>query len=74
MKDVQTLLRLLISKDTILVGHSFDNDLRALRLFHDRIIDTSALFLHLSGYPYKHSLKKLAKDILSWDIQDATGK
>ena len=70
LHDVQTLLRVLIDRETVLIGHSFDNDLRALRLFHDRIVDTSAMYLHPSGYPYKYALKKLTKDVLHWEIQE----
>lgn len=70
LHDVQTLLRVLIDRTTVLIGHSFDNDLRALRLFHDQIVDTSAMYLHPSGYPYKYALKKLTKDVLHWEIQE----
>jgi len=41
-----------------------------LQLVHGRVIDTSALFPHPTGLPYKHSLKKLAKECLGKDIQD----
>jgi hypothetical protein len=73
-RDVQEYLRNIIDSETILVGHSMDTDLRVLQLVHRRIIDTACLFPHHSGLPYKHSLKKLAKDILDKDIQDSTGK
>uniref|UniRef100_A0A7S3HDU8 Exonuclease domain-containing protein n=1 Tax=Spumella elongata TaxID=89044 RepID=A0A7S3HDU8_9STRA len=70
LKDVQDTLRQLISDRTIIVGHSADTDLKVLQLVHSRVIDTSALFPHPTGLPYKHSLKKLAKDYLHKDIQD----
>jgi RNA exonuclease 1 len=43
---------------------------QVLRLIHGRVIDTAALFCHPSGLPFKHSLKKLAKDYLGREIQD----
>lgn len=71
--DAQQALRSFLSADTIIVGHSMDNDLKVLQLVHHRVIDTAALFPHTKGLPYKHSLKKLAKDYLLKDIQNGTG-
>lgn len=34
----------LISESTILIGHSLENDLRALYIYHSQIIDTSILY------------------------------
>jgi len=47
--------------------------MQVLQLVHSRVIDTSALYPHSTGLPYKHSLKKLAKDYLHKDIQDGKG-
>lgn len=74
MSDIQALLRCLIDQNTILLGHSLDADLKALQLVHTRIIDTAALYPHPSGLPYKHQLKKLAKDLLQQEIQEGNGK
>ena len=38
--DVQRQLLSFVDQSTILVGHSLENDLRALRLCHRRVIDT----------------------------------
>jgi hypothetical protein len=46
---------------------------QVLKLIHDRVVDTAALFPHPSGLPYKHALKKLAKEYLCKDIQDGKG-
>jgi RNA exonuclease 1 len=51
------------------VGHSLENDLRALKLVHERCVDTALLFPHPRGLPYKNSLKHLAKRFLKLDIQ-----
>jgi hypothetical protein len=47
--------------------------LQVLKLIHERVVDTAALFPHPSGLPYKHALKKLAKEFLRKDIQDGKG-
>lgn len=40
---------------------------------HSRVVDTAALYPHPSGLPFKHALKKLAREHLHKDIQDGTG-
>ncbi|THH05849.1 hypothetical protein EW145_g4504 [Phellinidium pouzarii] len=45
----------------ILLGHSLENDLQALRLMHPRIIDTAILYHHPSGRPRKPGLAWLTK-------------
>uniref|UniRef100_A0AAV1TKW9 Exonuclease domain-containing protein n=1 Tax=Peronospora matthiolae TaxID=2874970 RepID=A0AAV1TKW9_9STRA len=68
--DVQRdLTTQFLSKDTILVGHSLTSDLRALRLVHLKIADTSILFPHQRGFPFRTSLKYLTKTYLKKDIQ-----
>lgn len=59
-----------MSKDTILIGHSLEADLRALRLVHEKIIDTSVLFACNNK---KRSLKHLAYELLGRDIQQLGG-
>eukprot|EP01039_Chlorochromonas_danica_P002989 gene2989-3259_t len=71
LRDVQEMLRLIISKETILVGHSLDADLKILQIVHDHVIDVAALYPHHNGLPYKYALKKLSKDILGREIQDS---
>ncbi len=46
---------------------------QVLRLTHPMVVDTAALYPHPSGLPYKHSLKRLAKEYLHKDIQDNAG-
>lgn len=72
-QDVLRVLHQLIDENTIIVGHSLDNDLRVLRLIHRRVIDTAAIFPHPNGLPYKHSLKRLAKDHLKKAVQETAG-
>lgn len=73
LADVHILLQKLISKDTVVIGHSLDCDFRALKLVHDTVIDTSSLYPHPQGLPYKRSLKDLAKTYLHVRIQSLSG-
>lgn len=67
LKEVQNDLMQFIGPDTILVGHGLENDLHALRLVHERCIDTSILFQ--KSPPYKSSLKSLAYENFKAIIQ-----
>jgi len=69
IEDVQTDLQQFINKDTIIVGHSLENDLNALQIIHRSVIDTSLLFPHPRP-PRKSSLKFLAQKFLGRDIQN----
>ena len=59
LASVQRALARLVGADTILIGHALDNDLRALRLVHHRVVDTAALFPHNRGPPYRRALRDL---------------
>lgn len=69
LKQVIMTLKRLISKETILIGHSLDSDLKSLNFFHTNTIDTSVLFPHPRGYPLRRKLKELAKEYLNMNIQ-----
>lgn len=69
LKDVQNDLMGFISADTILIGHSLDNDLRALKMVHYYVIDTAVSFPHCNGLPYRRSLKQLVGSVLRRQIQ-----
>ncbi|KAG0331116.1 hypothetical protein BG000_011192 [Podila horticola] len=69
LKDVQAELKKLVSYDNILVGHSLENDMKVLKFAHPFIIDTSKLYHHTRGPPYRASLKWLAHKWLSRSIQ-----
>jgi len=50
----------LISPETILVGHALQNDLRALRIVHHKIVDTALLFtVEGKNHWQKHKLHNL---------------
>eukprot|EP00211_Chloroparvula_japonica_P005057 CAMPEP_0119119880 /NCGR_PEP_ID=MMETSP1310-20130426/1181_1 /TAXON_ID=464262 /ORGANISM="Genus nov. species nov., Strain RCC2339" /LENGTH=826 /DNA_ID=CAMNT_0007109339 /DNA_START=48 /DNA_END=2525 /DNA_ORIENTATION=- len=86
LSDVQNgLIKLLEVDNAILVGHSLENDMKALRIYHPFFLDTSVLYvreqtseakssakLPLSERPRirKHSLKHLARTYLRCKIQE----
>ncbi|KAJ6844853.1 small RNA degrading nuclease 5 isoform X2 [Iris pallida] len=69
LKDVQEEFLKLVYKETILVGHSLENDLLALKICHSLVIDTAVLYKNPSGRQYKTALRILAWKFLSWQIQ-----
>lgn len=66
---VQEELLTIIKRETIIVGHSVENDLRVLKLIHRRVLDTSVIFPHPQP-SYKFSLKRLAHKWLNKIIQN----
>eukprot|EP00962_Isochrysis_galbana_P009762 scaffold2714_cov123-Isochrysis_galbana.AAC.2 len=59
---------------TYLVGHSLENDLEALGLTHDKVLDTALLFplrYNLDGRPAKNSLRALTARFLRREIQQS---
>ena len=70
LKQVQSELLRLVNKDTILIGHSLDSDFKALKLVHKNVIDTSVVFPHKLGAPYKRALRNLMLELLQRTIQE----
>ncbi|GMH44804.1 hypothetical protein BSKO_12756 [Bryopsis sp. KO-2023] len=70
LKDAQAMFLHHVSADTILVGHSLDNDVRAIKVIHSKILDTVVLYPHPRGFPSRSSLKFLAQKYLGKCIQD----
>jgi RNA exonuclease 1 len=59
LEEVYEDLERLFDEDLILAGHSIENDLKYLRIYHPYIIDTSIIF-NVSGTRLeKASLQKL---------------
>ncbi|XP_047318983.1 small RNA degrading nuclease 1-like [Impatiens glandulifera] len=70
LADVQKSMRRLLSHGTILVGHGLNNDLKALKLDHARVIDTSLIFKYGVEGSYKRpSLFNLCKSVLGYDLR-----
>jgi RNA exonuclease 1 len=61
-----------VSSRDILLGHSLENDLHALKIVHTRVIDTALLYPHPRGPPFKSALRFLAKQHLNIEIQKTT--
>lgn len=73
LADVQKELLHILHPRTILIGHSLNSDLTALRLTHPFIIDTALIYPHPRGPPLKSSLKWLAQRYLNREIQKGHG-
>ena len=71
--EAQRDLLRLIGENSILVGHAIDNDLKCLKLIHNRIIDTSDIFPHPNGHPSKHSLVFLLSRVLRETLNRESG-
>ncbi len=59
LKAIRRSLDAFINSQTIMIGHALDNDLKTLRMIHHRCVDTTALYLHRSGPPYRKKLRDL---------------
>ena len=62
LNKLYPFLETIICEDTILVGHSLENDLRAMKMVYSNVIDSAVLFVTRSGSKFK--LKNLADRIL----------
>lgn len=69
--EVQATLLSMFNNKTILIGHSLESDFKALKLIHDTVIDTSVLFPHKMGPPYKRALRNLCSEHLKKIIQNS---
>ena len=59
--DAQDAFLRIVGEKTILVGHSAECDLRALKIIHDNVLDTA---VRTSRNGRKRSLKSLAEEYL----------
>ena len=59
------------SSIVVIVGHSLENDLRAIKIIHPYIIDTSQLFPHPKGSHLRSGLRYLAATHLHEFIQQS---
>ena len=73
LKDIQDRLLKEITPKHILIGHSLNSDLMALKLTHPFVVDTSIIYPHPRGPPLKSSLKWLARKYLGCEIQRGHG-
>lgn len=62
-------VRAIVRPSDVLIGHSLENDLRALGMAHAHCIDTALLFPHPLGGGRKRKLAHLASELLGEAIQ-----
>lgn len=72
LEDIQRELRDLVDARDILIGHSLENDLWALKFRHSNIIDTAIVYRLQKETHWKPALKWCANKYLNQSIQ-ATG-
>jgi hypothetical protein len=72
LEDVQRDLLELISCETVLCGHSLENDLRRLQMMHPTCVDTVLLYPHDKGPPYRTKLSSLTEKFLRRKIQQGS--
>lgn len=70
LRRAQKHVRKFVDHDVILVGHGLHNDLKALKLTHPYCIDTSIIYHHTRGPPFRPGLKWLSSRYLKRDIQN----
>ncbi|XP_041695345.2 RNA exonuclease 1 homolog [Coregonus clupeaformis] len=71
LRDVQAVILNMFSAESILIGHSLESDLFALKVIHSTVVDTAIVFPHRLGLPYKRALRNLMADHLKRIIQDS---
>ncbi|ETS64218.1 hypothetical protein PaG_01457 [Moesziomyces aphidis] len=72
LDEVRKTMARFVGPDTILVGHGLENDLRAIRLVHHKVVDTVMLYPHARGFPFRTSLRDLTAKHLGKIIQNGT--
>lgn len=72
LSDIQQKLLTILTPRTVLVGHSLNSDLTAVKITHPFIVDTTFIYPHPRGPPLKCSLKWLTQKYLGKEIQKGT--
>ena len=69
LQDVQAQLMYKLDAKDVLIGHSLESDLRAVKMLHSRVVDTSVVFPHKMGPPFKRALRTIAAEQIQRIIQ-----
>ncbi|RAH49676.1 RNA exonuclease [Aspergillus brunneoviolaceus CBS 621.78] len=69
LADIQQKLLTILTPRAILVGHSLNSDMNALKMTHPFIVDTTFIYPHPRGPPLKCSLKWLTQKYMGKEIQ-----
>ena len=67
---MQAQLLFKIEAKDIMIGHSLESDLRAVKMLHSVVVDTAVVFPHKMGPPYKRALRTLAVEQIQRIIQN----
>jgi DNA polymerase III epsilon subunit-like protein len=73
LRDVQNDILGFVGTDTILIGHALENDLRALKLIHSAVVDTSDMYPHARRYPMRRPLRTLCTEFLGRKVKHRKG-
>ena len=71
LADVVKHMNNILPTQAIFVGHSLENDLRALKMYHDKVVDTATIYSSGKGGSLKPGLRFLALKYLRAKIQDS---
>ncbi|GAB2227326.1 hypothetical protein Droror1_Dr00009143 [Drosera rotundifolia] len=72
LEDIQKSMKKLLSHGTILVGHGLSNDMKALKIDHPKVIDTSYIFKYGGDSMRRRtrpSLVNLCKSVLGYEVR-----
>ncbi|KAL1370888.1 hypothetical protein HN51_001080 [Arachis hypogaea] len=70
LSDIQKSMKKLLANGAILVGHSLHNDLRVLKVYHVRVVDTAYIFQSSDGSLHRRpSLNNLCKTVLGYEVR-----
>lgn len=70
LEAAQRKLLAIVNAKTILIGHSLDSDLKALKIVHPTVIDTAEVFPHRRGLPFKRALRTIVAEVMHQIIQE----
>ncbi|KAF2750565.1 hypothetical protein M011DRAFT_506707 [Sporormia fimetaria CBS 119925] len=69
LSDIQKRLLEIFTPHTVLVGHSLESDLTAMKMTHPFLVDTSILYPHPGGASCKQKLRIITEKHLARSIQ-----
>ncbi|KAG8126860.1 hypothetical protein E2320_022023 [Naja naja] len=71
LRDVQAVLLSMFSTETILIGHSLESDLFALKLIHSTVVDTAVVFPHrlVEGHDSSEDARA-CMELMIWKIKE----
>ena len=72
LEQVQVALLGMLDASTVVVGHSLENDLVALKMAHTCCVDTAIIFTSHRGPSCKPALRHLTAEFLQRSIQALT--